>query len=277
MHAALLMALVGSGAMLGFLLYAALPFWQTQGISVLWQREWYPYESLYGMLPALIGSLWSVGLALLLAVPSAVAAAVVAAEIVTPSLRTAMRLAMELLAGIPSVVYGLLGLWFLLPWLEHSLDLLTGHSLLAAGILLAMMMVPTIMVLSLDAIAGVATPQRQAAQCLGLDWSQRLWKLLLPQAWPGIRAAILLATGRALGETMAVMLVVGSIDRLPQPWYNLLQPAQTLTSRIGREIGEAAFGSQHFAALIACGMVLALIALAVTGLAHLSVRPTTQS
>jgi len=256
--------------MLVFLLYSSVPFWKTEGISVLWQREWYPYESLYGMLPALVGSLWSVGLALLLAIPTGVAAAIVASELAPASLRTAIRIAMELLAGIPSVVYGLLGLWFLLPWLEQSLSLLTGHSLLAAGMLLAVMMVPTIMVLSLDAIAGVANSQREAAINLGVSWSQRLRHLLLPQAWPGIRAAILLASGRALGETMAVMLVVGSIDRLPQPWYNLLQPAQTLTARIGREVGEAAFGSIHFAALMACGMVLALIGLAITMLAHLS-------
>jgi len=180
-----------------------------------------------------------------------------------------MRTSMELLAGIPSVVYGLLGLWVLLPFLQSTLNLLTGHNLLAAGLLLSVMILPTIMVMAQDALHEVYINQREAALNLGMDWSARLWRVLLPQAWPGIRSGILLALGRALGETMAVMLVVGSMDRIPDPWYNLLEPAQTLTARIGREIGEAAFGSVHFAALMACGLLLATTTITISLLAHM--------
>jgi len=248
-------------AVLGFLLQASWPLLQSQGLSFISEPEWYPYEQLYGLLPVLVGSFWSIVLALLLAVPTALAAAILCAELLPGRGRAVLRFSMELMAGIPSVVYGLLGLWLLLPLLESQLDLLTGRSLLAAGLLLALMILPTIMVFSEAAIAAVVSEQRQTALLLGLDWPARLLRVLLPQAWPGIRVAILLALGRAMGETVAVMLVVGSLDRLPQPLYNLLQPAQTLTSRIGREMAEAAVGSMHWAALVACGLSLAVIAM----------------
>lgn len=272
MRLALVLASIGLFVMLGFLISASFPFWQEQGVRPLIGAEWFPYEGLFGMLPAVVGTFWSVGLALLIAVPMAVAAAIMTSEMAGKKQRSLIRFGMELLSGIPSVVYGLIGLWLLLPWLQISFNLLSGHSLLAAGILLSLMVLPTIMVMAEDAISGVALEQREAAANLGLDWSDRLFRVLLPQAWPGIRAGILLATGRALGETIAVMLVVGSMDRIPEPLYNLLEPAQTLTSRIGREIGEAAFGSIHFSALIACGLILAIISVILSLVAHMNQR-----
>lgn len=253
---------------LGFLLHASWPLLVNQGLAFVSEPEWYPYEELYGLAPVLLGSFWSVSLALLIAIPLGLSAAILAAELMPRPMRSITRLGMELMAGIPSVVYGLLGLWILLPILENQFDLLTGRSILAAGLLLAMMILPTLMVFSEEAIRGVVREQREAALNLGLDWSARLWQVILPQAWPGIRTAILLAMGRAMGETVAVMLVVGSLDRLPEPLYNLLEPAQTLTSRIGREMAEAAVGSVHWAALIMCGLVLALVAIGVSLLAQ---------
>jgi len=246
---------------LGFLLQSSWPLIQQQGIAFIIGDEWYPFESLYGMLPALMGTVWAVTLALLIALPCGVAAAIFCAELLPAQLRGAMRFSMELMAGVPSVVYGLLGMWVLLPLLESQLELLTGRTLLAAGLLLALMILPTIMVLSEDAIRAVRQSQREAAKSLGIGWDATLWRVLLPQAWPGIRVATLLATGRAMGETVAVMLVVLSIDRIPDPFYNFLQPAQTLTSRIGREMAEASIGSLHWAALLFCGLLLALIAM----------------
>lgn len=251
-----------------FLLDSSWDFWHTFGLSSLWGEEWYPYESLYGFLPALVGTTSALIIAMLIAIPCGLSAAIVGSEIFPSSWQKWLRLSMELLAGIPSVVYGLIGLWVLLPFLQNHLNLLTGHSLLAAGIILSLMLLPTITLMAQDALHGVSQEQREAASNLGLDWNQRLYHVLLPQAWPGIRSGILLALGRGLGETMAVMLVVGSLDRLPQPFYNILEPAQTLTSRIGREMGEAAFGSMHFSALIACGLVLAAIAILLSLLAQ---------
>jgi len=253
-----------------FMIDASWPFWRQYGLSQVMAGEWYPYEHIYGLLPAILGSGWAMFIALGAAIPAGLAAAIASSEILSAPWRPVARLGMELLAGIPSVVYGLLGLWVLLPFLQTRFDLLTGHSLLAAGLLLSVMILPTIMVMSQDALRQVSIAQREAALALGMDWVQRLFRVLLPQAWPGIRSGILLAVGRALGETMAVMLVVGSMDRIPDPWYNLLEPAQTLTSRIGREIGEAVFGSIHFSALMACGLLLAVTTIAISLLAHTS-------
>ncbi len=257
---------------LGFLLHASWPLLQAQGLGFVTEPEWYPYEDIYGLAPALLGSFWVVSVALLMAVPLALSAAIMSAELLPSRLRSGVRFSMELMAGIPSVVYGLLGLWLLLPFLESQLDLLTGRTLLAAGMLLALMVMPTIMVLAEDAISGVSIEQRETALQLGLDWPTLLYRVILPQAWPGIRVAILLALGRVMGETVAVMLVVGSLDRLPEPFYNLLLPAQTLTSRIGREMAEADMGSLHWAALMSGGLVLALVAIAVSLMAQRSVR-----
>ena len=237
---------------------------EAQGLTFIAEKEWFPYEDLFGMVPAVIGTFWSVLLALLIAVPCGVAAAILSAELLPSSLRHIMRLGMEILAGIPSVVYGLIGLWVLLPLLEQTFDLLTGRSLLAAGLLLSMMILPTIMVLSEDAIRKVSHEQREAALNLGLSWHQCLFRVVLPQAWPGIRVATLLGLGRAMGETVAVMLVVGSIDRIPEPFYNLLEPAQTLTSRIGREMAEASVDSIHWSALIFSGLLLAIVAIIIS-------------
>jgi len=258
--------------MLGFLIEQSWPFWRQYGIGILFSGEWYPYERLFGMAPAVIGSFWAAMIALIIAIPTGIAAAVMSTELMSGPWRGLLRTSMELLAGIPSVVYGLMGLWVLLPFLQSNLDLLTGHNLLAAGLLLSVMILPTIMVMAQDALFEVHISQRDAALSLGMNWANRLWWVLLPQAWPGIRSGILLALGRALGETMAVMLVVGSMDRIPDPWYNLLAPAQTLTSRIGREIGEASFGSIHFAALIACGLLLATATITISLLANTHTR-----
>jgi len=270
MRASVLITLVVATLMLGFLLHQSWPYWQQFGVGMVFSGEWYPYERLFGMAPAIIGSFWAAAIALTIAIPTGIAAAVMSTELMSGPWRGLLRTGMELLAGIPSVVYGLLGLWVLLPFLQSSLNLLTGHNLLAAGLLLSVMVLPTIMVMAQDALHEVHIHQREAALSLGMDWSTRLWRVLLPQAWPGIRSGILLALGRALGETMAVMLVVGSMDRIPDPWYNLLAPAQTLTSRIGREIGEATFGSIHFAALMACGLLLATATIAISLLAHMN-------
>ncbi len=242
-----------------FLVVTAWPFWKMYGLAPLWDSQWYPYEDHFGLLAAFVGTLWSVSIALVLAVPWALAAAIMMEEILSGQPRKWLRMGMETLAGVPSIVHGLIGLWVILPWLQSCFGLLSGHGLFAAGSILALMIMPAVTVLSADALREVPPQQREAAQALGLDWAALLWRILLPQAGAGIRGAILLATGRALGETVAVMLVVGSIDRLPDPLWNLLQPAQTLTSRIGREVGETVFGSLHFSALMACALLLALI------------------
>ena len=272
LRASALFSVLAIVVVMAFLAASAWPFLASQGPSPLWQLDWYPYEDHYGFLAPLVGTFWAVGLAIVLALPPALAAALLTAELLDERAARLVRLLMELLAGVPSVVYGLIGMWLLVPFLEHGLDLLTGRCLLAAAGLLALMMLPTLMLLIDEALRGVPREQHEAAAQLGLDWTARMRRVALPQAGTGIRAAVLLSSGRALGETIAVMLVVGSIDRLPDPWYDLLQPAQTLTSRIGRELGEAAFGSLHWSALMAGGLLLAGIAAGLAALAHLGRR-----
>nr|BAL52449.1 phosphate transport system permease protein [uncultured Gammaproteobacteria bacterium]BAL54495.1 phosphate transport system permease protein [uncultured Gammaproteobacteria bacterium] len=252
----------------GFVVYTSFAFWTGPGFKSLFASEWYPHAGRYGLLPAIVGSAWTLFLALAVAVPTGLAAAVVSAELLPSRWRLPVRIGLELAAAVPAVVYGLIGLWVLLPALAQLFDLPTGHSLLAAGLLLAWMILPTLVTLGEDALRAVPAEQREAAQALGLGWPALLFRVVLVQAWPGIRGAILLALGRVLGETLAVMLVVGSLDRLPKPWWNPLQPAQTLTSRIGREIGEVAFGSLHFAALMACALLLGLAGSGIAWLAH---------
>lgn len=263
--------IVSAGAMIvfaGFLLVSAFPLFQQFGLTPIIGTEWYPYEREFGLLAAIVGSLWSIAIALAIATPCGLATAIVSLELLPRGATGPVNLIIDTLAGIPSVVYGLLGLALLLPWIEDHLGLISGHSLFAAGILLSVMITPTIIRLSQDALRDIDPCYREAALSLGLNWSQRLWSVLLPQAWPGMRSAILLATGRGLGETIAVMLVVGSIDRLPDPWYNILAPAQTITSRIGREMGEAAYGSMQWSALMASAIILTLVVIMLGALAQ---------
>jgi len=264
-------ALLFVGVALSFFLIlmdATLPFWSEKGIAPLAGAEWYPYEGLYGFAPAIVGSVWSALIATAIALPTGVAAALVCDQFFCPRHGAFLRLMIEALAGVPSVIYGLLGLALLAPWLQSTFGTLTGQTLLAAGLLLAMMILPTLMLMALDAFGAIPVEQQEGAKSLGMEWSERLFAIMLPQAWPGIRSGLLLAIGRALGETMAVMLVVGSMERLPTPWYNLLTPAQTLTSRIGREIGEASLGSLHFSALMSCGLLLAIATITLSLIAH---------
>ncbi len=220
------------------------------------------------MAPAIIGTAWAVSIAIMIALPTGVCAALVCDQMICSRNSAILRVAVESLAGVPSVIYGLIGLTLLAPWLQSTFGLLTGHTVFSAGMLLAIMILPTLMLISLDAVSAVPEEQTDSARSLGMEWSERLFFVLLPQAWPGIRSGLMLSLGRALGETMAVMLMIGSMDRIPSPWYDLFVPGQTLTSKIGREIGEASFGSTHFSALIFCGLLLAMVSILVSLVAH---------
>jgi ABC-type phosphate transport system permease subunit len=175
---------------------------------------------------------------------------------------------LELLAGIPSIIYGLIGVAFFSVWIGNLFDLQSGRVILTAGVLLAIMILPTIITLTDDALTNVSNHYRENGFGLGLYKFEIVQKIVLPIAKSDIIGAILLALGRAMGETMAVMLVIGSIDRIARPFYNVLLPGQTITSKLGREIGESAFDSVHFSAMIFMGFVLLLIVLMLTTLSQ---------
>jgi len=174
------------------------------------------------------------------------------------------RSSLEILAGIPSIVYGLIGVAFLSIWIADIFNLQTGRLILTAGILLAVMILPTILSLTEDAISNVPDQYKENAHALGLYRYEVIKEAILPQAKADITGAVLLSLGRALGETMAVMLVIGSIDRLPDPIYNVLSSGQTITSKLGREVGESAFGSTHFSVLVFMSLILVALSLLLT-------------
>jgi len=227
-------------------------------------HTWNPSRDLYGILPMLYGSLAVTVIALIIAVPLGLASAIYISEILPSRYRFYVKAVIELLAGIPSIVYGLLGIAFLSVWVADLFHLTFGRTILTAALLLSLMILPTIMTLCEDALRQVPQSYRDTSYGMGLTRFETILGTVIPIAKPGIIGAVLLAMGRALGETMAVMLVIGGIDKLPSPIYNILTPGQTITSKLGREIAESAIGSLHFSALVTLGLILMVVVMAVT-------------
>ena len=250
--------------------WQSIPVWRHEGWSYLNGTRWFFRQYQFGTLPMIYGSLATSIIALLLAAPVGFGAAIFTAEYLPRRARLAVKVLIELLAGVPSVVYGLLGILLLRDWVYDALarfDPLSGDTLLTAGILLAVMILPTIMTLSDDALRAVPATQRHAARGLGLTRAETILSIAIPQAARGFGAALLLAFGRALGETIAVFLVVGRQDNsLPKNWFTLrplVEAGQTITSKLGGSETNIAYGDPlHWAAI----MGLALLLLAITGM-----------
>ena len=230
----------------------------------LFRATWNPSQGQFGILSMLYGSVAVTIIALGIALPLGVTTAIFISEILPARYRLYVKSLLEVLAGIPSIIYGLIGVAFLSVWVESIFDLQTGRTILTGGLLLAIMVLPTVVTLTDDALHHVPEKYREAARGLGLYPYEVITTAVLPLAWSDILGAALLAIGRALGETMAVMLVVGSIDRIPESLVQVLVPGQTMTSKLGREIAETAFGSLHFSALIAMGSILLILVLFLT-------------
>jgi phosphate transport system permease protein len=249
------------------LLWQSLPVFFHSGTDLLAGREWYYPEQVFGALSMIYGTAVVSVIALLLAVPLAVGTAVLSAEYLPPALRLAVKSGIELLAGVPSVVYGLIGVLFLREWVYLGLEPfepISGDSLLTAGLLLAVMILPTITTLCDDALRSVPAAQRAAARGLGLTRAEAILHVALPQAAPGILAAALLGLGRALGETVAVFLVVGRQDnQLPGNPFSLtawISPGQTLASKLGGPETHLAYGDPlHWSAIIGLALLLLLL------------------
>lgn len=230
----------------------------------LFSVTWNPSKEQFGILPMLFGTFSVTLIAIIIAVPLGIGTAIFTSEILPNRFRLYIKSAIELLAGIPSIIYGLIGVAIFSKWIASIFELASGRTLFTAGILLAIMILPTIITLTDDALHNIPKKYREASKGLGLFPYEVIQKTLLPIAKRNIVGAVLLALGRALGETMAVMLLVGSIDKIPKPFFNLLSAGQTITSKLGREVGESAFGSLHFSALNAIGFLLLLIVITLT-------------
>jgi phosphate transport system permease protein len=236
--------------------------------------SWNPAKGEFGIISMLYGTIVVTLIALILAIPLGIYTAIFTSEILASKYRFIVKSILELLAGIPSIIFGLIGVAFLSIWVQDLFDLQSGRTLFTAGILLSIMILPTIITLTDDALHNIPEKYRENAKGLGLYNFEIIKEVLIPIAKSDVKSAILLAFGRALGETMAVMLVIGSIDKLPTPLFNWLSPGQTITSKLGREIAETSFGSVHFSAIIFMGLLLFSIVLFLTFLAQRSSTKT---
>lgn len=250
-----------------FLLREGLPtIGETPAGNLLGSR-WYPIDNLYGLWPLLSGSLIVTLGAMLIALPLGIGTAVFIAEVAPPWINNILKPLIEVLAGLPSVVLGFIGIQLLVPNLRRLLDLPTGLTAFTGAILLGLIAIPTIVSIAEDAFNTVPSGYRQAALALGATRWQTIWGVTLPAARSGVLTALMLGVGRAIGETMAVMMVTGNAAVLPQGLNALFRPARTMTATIASEMGEVANGSQHYHVLFFIGIVLFLLSLVVNVLA----------
>ncbi len=249
-----------------FLVIDAYPIFETVGVvDFLTGETWNPSGALpvYGIYPLIVGTLLVTIGAMAIAIPLGIGSAIFIAELASPRIRAVAKPAVELLAGVPSVVYGFFGLIVLTNWLRLSFDVPSGESWLAGSILLGIMALPTIVSVSEDAITAVPRGFKEGSLAMGATHWQTIQRVVLPAALSGITAAIILGVGRAIGETMAIIMVTGNAAIIPDPVWNVLSPVRTLTGTLGIEMGEVAIGSTHYHALFGVAVVLLAIALIV--------------
>lgn len=242
----------------------AWPFVEAQGVPGLFGTRWSFRSERFGALPMIYGSLAVSAVALALAAPIGLGAAIFLSEVLPRRARVAAKVGVELLAGVPSVVYGLLGVLLLRDLAVRLLkpfDPISGDTLATGGILLAVMILPTVVSLGDDALAAVPRSRRTAARALGLGRAETILRAVVPEALPGLASALLLGLGRALGETIAVFLVVGRQDNQWPERLLALEPlaraGQTVTSKLGGSETSLAYGDPiHWGALLGLGLLL---------------------
>ena len=248
-----LVAVVSLLLIIGFVFYKGLTPFISKGYSFtsfLSGTEWLPSSDKFGILPMILASIFATLGALVIGVPIGILTAVFIAEIAPKKIAKLISPAVELLAGIPSVLYGIFGLAFIVPTIQNIFNLPKGQSLLAVILVLAIMMLPTIISVSETAIRAVPKAYKEGSLALGASKIETIFKVVLPAAKSGILAAVVLGFGRALGATMAVILVAGNSPMMPK----LMDSVRPLTTNIALEMGYA-FGT-HQEMLFATGVVL---------------------
>ncbi len=227
-------------------------------------KKWYPTSQpapLFGVLPLLTGTLWVAFFAILFALPFGLAVAIYLAELADPRVRSVLKPIVELLAGIPSVVYGFFGLIVIVPFIRDLFGLAVGETALAGSIVLGIMALPTIITVAEDAIRNVPMSIKENSLALGASHWQTIWRVVLPYSYSGIVTGAVLGIGRAIGETMAVLMVTGNSAVIP---HSLLQPVRTIPATIAAELGEASHGGTHYQALFLLGAILFFITLIIS-------------
>ena len=257
------------------------------GLSFFSGSVWDPVAEQFGAAPFVYGTLVTTAVSLVLGVPLGLGAAIFLAELAPPRISDSLTFVIELLAAVPSVIYGLLGIFVIVPFvrttmapaLKSTLGFLPlfqgpcyGVSFLAAGLVLAIMIVPFIVSVSREVLLAVPQDQREAALALGSTRWESTWKVVVPFALPGVLGSVFLAMARALGETMAVTMVVGNV---PQIKASLLAPGYSIAAVIANEFTEAT-GDIYLQALVELGLVLFLVTFILNGLARLLILFTSQ-
>lgn len=238
-----------------------LPILKEVGLfEFIFGKEWYPtYEPPdFGILPLLTASLMVTLGAMFIAVPVGVSSAIFISYILPKRLKNLVKPIVELLAGVPSVIYGLFGMKILAPYLRRLFDLPTGLTALTASIMLGIMALPTIVSLAEDAINAVPKTFRDASLALGGTKWETISRVILPTAISGIVTAVILGIGRAIGETMTVLMVAGGAAMIPK---GFLTPVRPMTASIAAEMGEAPVGSEHYHALFGIAIILFILTL----------------
>lgn len=250
-----------------FLLREGFPAFVEVPLADLFSSRWYPIEDKYGLLPLLAGSLLVTAGAVLIAVPLGLTTAIYLGEIAPLWQREILKPFIEVLAGIPSIVLGFFG-WVALAPLIQNLGAPSGLTAFTGSLILAYMALPTIISITEDALYAVPKEYRDGALAIGATQWQTIWRVVLPAARSGIVIAVMLGIGRAIGETMAVMLVTGNAANIPDLGLGILfQPVRTMTATIAAEMGEVAQGSLHYSVLFGIGIVLFIITFAINSLA----------
>lgn len=255
------------GLILVFLLKEGLPALKDVPLSSLFSVRWYPIEDYYGILPLILGTLLVTLGATLVALPFGLGTAIFIAEIAPRWMKEILKPVVEILAGIPSVVLGFIGILVIVPFLRRFLDLPTGLTAFTGAVLLGLISIPTIVSVAEDAFNTVPPGYRQAGLAVGATRWQVIWGVTLPAAKTGVLTAVMLGIGRSLGETMAVMMVTGNAPVMPLQLDALFRPVRTMTATIASEMGEVAAGSQHYQVLFLIGILLFIFSLVINVLA----------
>ncbi len=242
-----------------FLLREGIPVFFEVEPANLFCTRWYPTFGLFGTLPLIAGSVLVTLSAIVIALPLGVATAVFVREVAPNWVREILKPLIEVLAGIPSVVLGFFGMTLLAPLIRRALGMPTGLTAFTGALVLAYMALPTIISVAEDALDAVPKSYRDAGLAVGATQWQTIWRVVVPAARSGIVTAVMLGMGRAIGETMAVMMVTGNAARMPLTIDSLFRPVRTMTATIAAEMGEVAAGSVHYHALFGIGIILFLI------------------
>jgi phosphate transport system permease protein len=276
-------------AMLGLLVYRSYPILQSTSIwSLLTGQTWLPSKGYFGFLPFIIGTVWVTVVSMILAVPPCLLTAIYLSEYARPTIRAVMKPLLDLLAAIPSVVYGVWGVIAIVPLVEKLTPLLsqylggiplfasnnpTGYGILAGGIVLAMMVAPFIIAVSFEILHTVPDGYRQASLAVGATHWETVKHAVLPKARSGLMAGVVLGASRAIGETMAVLMVVGNVAKIPT---SIFDPAYPLPALIANNYGEMLSIPLYDSALMTAALILLVVVIVINVLARLVLRHITR-